>query len=164
MFESKLSKKEEKKDFKKIIYPEENFKGFNSQTGKNGEITIIKYLKGVEMRTIEPAKIISKPKKKRKRKLKQKIELNSHNAIICFYKTKKWRELRYSVLQKFDFSCMCCGRNRKNHSVVLHVDHIKPRSTYPDLELVFDNLQILCEDCNLGKNNYSQDDFRPGEI
>jgi len=46
---------------------------------------------------------------------------------------------------------------------VLHVDHIKPRSKYPELSLTFSNLQILCEDCNFGKSNIDQTDWRPEE-
>jgi hypothetical protein len=42
----------------------------------------------------------------------------------------------------------------------MHVDHIKPRSKYPDLELSRQNLQVLCEDCNLGKSNKYEDDWR----
>ena len=40
---------------------------------------------------------------------------------------------------------------------MLEVDHIKPRSTHPELALDFDNLQVLCHDCNQGKGN--RDDF-----
>ena len=58
---------------------------------------------------------------------------------------------------------MCCGRSRKDHGVVIHVDHIKPRSKYPHLALVFENMQILCEDCNLGKSNVDATDWRPDE-
>ena len=36
---------------------------------------------------------------------------------------------------------------------MVHVDHIKPRSKYPKLALVKSNLQVMCEDCNLGKVN-----------
>jgi 5-methylcytosine-specific restriction endonuclease McrA len=36
---------------------------------------------------------------------------------------------------------------------VIHVDHIIPRSKAPALALVVDNLQPLCEDCNMGKGN-----------
>ena len=41
------------------------------------------------------------------------------------------------------------------------VDHIKPRSRFPGLELDPDNLQILCSDCNMGKSNDDCTDFRP---
>lgn len=45
----------------------------------------------------------------------------------------------------------------------MHVDHIKPRSKYPALELVLSNLQVLCEDCNLGKLAHDETDWRPLE-
>lgn len=73
-----------------------------------------------------------------------------------FYKTREWRELRYRVLSAYDKKCMCCNAEDK----ALHVDHVKPRSKYPELELDFDNLQVLCEDCNLGKSNKYSHDFR----
>ncbi len=50
------------------------------------------------------------------------------------------------MLQAYPPLCGRCG-NKNN----LEVDHVKPRSKYPDLELDFDNLQILCRDCNLLK-------------
>ena len=67
-----------------------------------------------------------------------------------FYATDEWRKLRWRVLSVSNGKCTMCGRN-SSHGIVLHVDHIKPRSKYPDLELEIDNLQVLCEDCNLGK-------------
>jgi len=78
-----------------------------------------------------------------------------------FYKSREWRELRVAVLEKYECKCMMCGCSPKEHGIVVHVDHIKPRSTHPHLELQADNLQILCEDCNLGKSNYYITDWRP---
>lgn len=51
---------------------------------------------------------------------------------------------------------MACGDVNKT----IHVDHIKPRSKFPELSLVQSNLQILCADCNLGKSNKDQTDWR----
>lgn len=76
---------------------------------------------------------------------------------LDFYKTRAWRELRYRVLDKHGKKCQACGRNDPKEKY--HVDHIKPRSKYPELELDFNNLQILCEDCNRGKGNMSQTDW-----
>jgi 5-methylcytosine-specific restriction endonuclease McrA len=42
----------------------------------------------------------------------------------------------------------------------MHIDHIKPKSKFPDLALTEENLQILCRDCNLGKSNRFNTDFR----
>lgn len=75
-----------------------------------------------------------------------------------FYKSQKWRDLRYRVLSKYGHKCQLCGATKNQHT--LHVDHIKPRSKYPELELDFDNLQVLCEVCNMGKSNRYEDDFR----
>lgn len=117
-----------------------------------------------------PKKTFTKFFKKKKQKNKAKNKKNNewkdvHNGMTPeqFYKSEEWRSLRYRVIKKYGASCMCCGRNRKDHSVVLHVDHIKPRSLYPKLQLVFENLQVLCEDCNIGKANKDCIDYRPDD-
>lgn len=72
-----------------------------------------------------------------------------------FYASDAWRKLRYQALEHLGNRCVCCGATPE-HGVRLHVDHIKPRSRYPQLALALSNLQILCEDCNLGKGNRSE--------
>ena len=62
------------------------------------------------------------------------------------------RELRLSILLESDCSCKICGITSER-GAILHVDHIKPRSLYPDLALDKSNLQVLCEDCNIAKSN-----------
>jgi 5-methylcytosine-specific restriction endonuclease McrA len=54
---------------------------------------------------------------------------------------------------------MCCGASAKD-GIRIHVDHIKPRSKYPKIELDINNLQILCDDCNIGKGNWDETDWR----
>ncbi len=76
-----------------------------------------------------------------------------------FYLSPAWRKLRMSVLVRYGAVCQCCGSSPKNGSI-MHVDHIKPRSKFPSLELDFNNLQVLCEACNLGKSNIDQTDWR----
>lgn len=78
-----------------------------------------------------------------------------------FYAGKEWQQLRYQALVKNGGACQCCGRKAATHGVVIHVDHIKPRSLFPHLELMLDNLQVLCEDCNLAKSNKDETDWRP---
>ncbi len=85
------------------------------------------------------------------------------NQRIDFYRSREWRELRYKVLIMHGRRCMCCGATPEKNNIVIHIDHIKPRSKYPELELDINNMQILCEDCNLGKSNISEEDFRPPE-
>lgn len=76
-----------------------------------------------------------------------------------FYNSTTWRKLRYIALKNSGASCQCCGAKAGN-GVQLHVDHIKPRSRFPELELCLDNLQILCGDCNIGKGAWDATDWR----
>jgi hypothetical protein len=80
------------------------------------------------------------------------------NSSNKFFESPEWMALRYRVLKKFGARCLCCGRGAPE--VKIHVDHIKPRSKYPDLALMEDNLQVLCEPCNLGKRAWDETDWR----
>lgn len=84
------------------------------------------------------------------RSLQIKVDVNSKD----FYTSREWRQIRYEAIKLHHGVCMCCGRSPSEHGVVLHVDHIQPKSLRPDLALRLDNLQVLCEDCNLGKSNH----------
>lgn len=82
-----------------------------------------------------------------------------HADSATFYFSAQWKRLRYEALKKCGRACLVCGGGPKDGKV-LHVDHIKPRSLFPDLALDPDNLQVLCEDCNLGKSNTDSIDWR----
>ncbi len=61
-------------------------------------------------------------------------------------------DLRFRVLKRDNFKCTKCGNSPSNsHDIELHVDHIKPlsRGGRDNIE----NLQTLCNKCNLGKSN-----------
>lgn len=73
-----------------------------------------------------------------------------HGMGSEFYLTREWRGLRWKVLIASDGKCSMCGRGKLD-GVRLHVDHKVPRSLAPHMELQRDNLQVLCNDCNLGK-------------
>jgi 5-methylcytosine-specific restriction endonuclease McrA len=78
-----------------------------------------------------------------------------------FYSTWEWKRVRYEALRLHDHRCQCCGwRPGDTEGGRLVVDHIKPRSKFPSLELDVGNLQVLCNDCNQGKSNVYTDDYR----
>jgi 5-methylcytosine-specific restriction endonuclease McrA len=79
-----------------------------------------------------------------------------------FFRSREWQELRYFVLKKYGAKCQCCGAGRADGKVI-HVDHIKPRSRFPLLQWEVNNLQVLCEDCNLGKGAWDRTDWRDKE-
>jgi hypothetical protein len=62
--------------------------------------------------------------------------------------------LRFKVFLRDKFRCLACGRSPATHpNVHLHADHIK--SVADSGKTLFENLQTLCQDCNLGKGKNS---------
>lgn len=60
--------------------------------------------------------------------------------------------LRFRVLQRDRFACCACGASpARSPGIELHVDHILAWSSGG--ETTFENLQTLCEACNLGKGS-----------
>lgn len=76
-----------------------------------------------------------------------------------FLETFAWRKLRMEALIKYGRRCVCCGATPMM-GAVMNVDHIKPRKLFPELALDINNLQILCGECNHGKGNWDQTDWR----
>jgi 5-methylcytosine-specific restriction endonuclease McrA len=80
-------------------------------------------------------------------------------ATDAFLNTFQWRKLRMEALKKYGPKCMCCGATPAT-GAVMNVDHIKPRKLWPSLAMDIKNLQILCHECNHGKGNWDQTDWR----
>jgi hypothetical protein len=76
-----------------------------------------------------------------------------------FFQSPAWLRLRYDALKRHHGKCQACGRSAGD-GVVIQVDHVKPRSKYPELALDPDNLSVLCQPCNLAKSNTDQTDWR----
>lgn len=61
-------------------------------------------------------------------------------------------KVRLKVLSRDNFRCVYCGSSPVTSvGTKLHIDHIKPFSEGGENSI--NNLQTLCEECNLGKNN-----------
>ena len=60
--------------------------------------------------------------------------------------------IRFKVMQRDDFQCQICGASPAMQAgVLLHVDHIVPVAKGG--QATMDNLQTLCQKCNLGKSD-----------
>lgn len=83
-----------------------------------------------------------------------------------FYRSKEWKELRLEILQESDGTCAICGKKKGNklesgERIHLTVDHILPKSEFPELKLYKNNLQVLCQECNKGKDSsYKEEDLK----
>lgn len=61
--------------------------------------------------------------------------------------------IRHEVFKRDNYTCVECGA-KKEDGATLHIDHILPVSKGGTDEM--DNLQTLCADCNLNKNDVYQ--------
>lgn len=106
--------------------------------------------------------VSKKQRRRAKRALlkEKKVKRVAAKSQDDFLQSYEWRRIRYEVIVKYESRCMACGRTPKD-GIVIHVDHIKPRRKHPELALVFGNLQILCHECNHGKGNWDETDWRP---
>lgn len=125
--------------------------------GKNESITIIhRFASTVDQSIVdEVIKETGERFAAKARKKMNSIKVNGNG----FLRSDAWRHIRYQALLKYGRICQCCGAT-PGKGVVLHVDHVKPRSIFPELALELSNLQILCDDCNIGKGAWDQTDFR----
>jgi len=81
----------------------------------------------------------------------QKIKQRAESKI------KVMPAIRWQVFQRDDWRCVSCGRSSE-HGVILHIDHIIPRSKGGKDHI--DNYQTLCDICNVGKSNKDDTDLR----
>lgn len=80
--------------------------------------------------------------------------VNMNDKTTNFYNSWEWKRVRYDALIKYGAVCMLCGAKEK-----IVVDHIIPLKVDPLLSLQINNLQVLCNDCNMGKGQ-RRDDHR----
>lgn len=92
--------------------------------------------------------------KKKSQKFLQSLEPPAYVRGLGddFYRTREWQKARFHTLHRSDGKCVLCGAGKAD-GAIMQVDHIKPRSKFPELELDTRNLQVLCKDCNMGKGN-----------
>lgn len=98
---------------------------------------------------------IDKPKE-----VKRRVKVSGIDVISTeFLSTYEWRKVRMVALKKYGPICKCCGATPAS-GAVMNVDHVKPRRLFPHLALDVNNLQVLCHECNHGKGNWDQTDWR----
>ena len=116
---------------------------------------------GQKIRRAEAKRICEERKQKRykdfydeMRSLEKCKKMNADE----FYASWEWKRVRYEALKRHGAKCMLCGATA-NDGARICVDHIKPRAKYPELQIDIMNLQILCNDCNMGKGRWDETDW-----
>jgi len=84
-------------------------------------------------------------------------QIHERAATLAESKTRVMPAIRWQVFQRDQWKCVSCGRG-SHDGAILHVDHILPRSR-GGLDTL-DNLQTLCDICNIGKSNKDATNLR----
>ncbi|MEO7394725.1 MAG: HNH endonuclease, partial [Chitinophagaceae bacterium] len=69
--------------------------------------------------------------------------------------------IRWQVFQRDNWKCVACGRSADD-GIILHVDHILPRSKGGKDEIGY--YQTLCFTCNIGKSNKDDTVIRKSRV
>ncbi|MFC1938609.1 HNH endonuclease [Chloroflexota bacterium] len=102
--------------------------------------------------------ILSRPRKERMESVKARVlELAQERKIRIeeqrqFYTSAEWNNIRKLVIEEGGRVCVLCHKYIENEKDIT-VDHKKPRSKYPELQLSRDNLRILCRSCTSKKGD-----------
>lgn len=75
-----------------------------------------------------------------------------------WYKTARWKDLRWSVLEDALFTCARCGHVEVKTSLLV-ADHVIPHRGDEDLFWARSNLQCLCKGCH---DRFKQAEERSG--
>ena len=121
-------------------------------------ITLIAYM-GALATLIYLLLFIVLPAGKEKKKISidhLQFEFQRDIEPVIYGNSGNWRYLRKKIFEIQGDRCLCCGIKSEK----MHVDHIRPKSLYPHLEFMIDNLQVLCPDCNRAKSFKDQTDYR----
>lgn len=137
-----------------------------------GEVVVANILEAVADDILKTDKKVSRHQGRTPRRRKTAARTSTHTPSVSekteFYKSWEWRKLRMQVLKLQGRSCQCCGaspgeKDMSSKAVKITVDHIKPISKFWGLRLKRDNLQVLCDECNQGKGNWDETDFRAAD-
>lgn len=78
----------------------------------------------------------------------------THWDGTCSVRKAFRKEVRDYYRNEQNFTCPYCGRLREEfHGGQWDIDHIIPKSTYPEYLYVPKNLAVTCKDCNTHKSN-----------
>lgn len=101
--------------------------------------------------------VVDAPGRRRRRAIDTHVAalvLERHRRLRAradrFYTSWEWRNLRLAVLSEEPPVCNACGVGIADPRDLI-VDHVQPRSRFPELALDRANLQILCRSCNSAK-------------
>ncbi len=66
----------------------------------------------------------------------------------AFYQSDEWKQKRLDILDRDNYLCQYCLKNKNKIKIANTAHHIKHLSDYPELALINSNLISLCKKCH----------------
>ncbi len=104
-----------------------------------------------EMKKLNP---IASSESARKKISESRMGEKNHNwkgGVSLEKKTRynrEYRQWRKKVLERDNFTCITCGKNKESGEKYMTAHHIKEFGFYPELRYVVENGQTLCVGCH----------------
>lgn len=152
---SKLQKgKKHSEETKRKISLNRKGKGIGkSNSSWKGGITQLKYLSRLRRGSLELANKLSHIHRGEKNHSWKGGITPINKKIRRSLEYRLWRE---AVFKRDNYTCIWCElRSGKGRTVILHADHIKPFSLFPELRFAIDNGRTLCVDCHKKTDTYA---------
>lgn len=133
------------------------------------DMGVVLHVKGTTLMPGNTTYVTRREKAERLSKRREEMYIPSKAEKDEFYRSWDWSTLRTKTIKKFGRVCMCCGAVPGDLTVGggrvrIVVDHIKPIHHHWYLRLDPENLQVLCNECNMGKGAWDETDHRPKPV
>lgn len=102
--------------------------------------------------------LVNEAKRLREMQLLSGVGWGRYDVLRKFRTTLYYRKFG-SLTTTTGWRCAACSKNLYKERDA-EIDHIQPKSKYPELVTSENNLQILCRSCNAHKNAYDGDDWK----
>jgi 5-methylcytosine-specific restriction endonuclease McrA len=90
---------------------------------------------------------------------KWRLDKYNKSSENLFYHSPEYKFLRLTVLKRDGYKCTNCGKSGSTNNA-LQLEHIKPKSLYPELIYELSNLRILCINCHKKTESYGKAGIR----
>ena len=78
-----------------------------------------------------------------------------YNPWIILYRSPEYKRFRFEMFKRDNFQCVQCESKK-----TIELDHIKPKSLFPNIAMAEWNVRTLCHECHKKTETYGMNENR----